>query len=125
MAAYSLITLNMSFNSLDDASATAFAAALPDAHALKHLDLSHNRISTAGATELAQGMGNCNTLKTLKVGFNPLGYQGTRALIDALVKNTSINELRLENTLATPLEPEEVTSPCPHRARRNGSPLIV
>ena len=95
----SLITLNLSDNSIGDAGASSLSQALKENSCLNTLNLNGNRIGDAGASFLSQALtANCS-LNTLNLSRNLLGGAGASSLSLALTANSSLTILDLSRNL--------------------------
>ena len=95
----SLITLNLSDNSIGDAGASSLSQALTENSSLITLNLNGNSIGHAGASSLSQALtANCS-LSTINLSRNLLGDAGASSLSLALTSNSSLSTLDLSFNL--------------------------
>ena len=95
----SLITLNLSDNSIGDAGASSLSQALTENSSLITLNLNGNSIGDAGASSLSQALtANC-ALSTINLSRNLLGGAGASSLSLALISNSSLSTLDLSLNL--------------------------
>ena len=95
----SLITLNLSDNSIGDAGASSLSQALTENSSLITLNLNGNSIGDAGASSLSQALtANCS-LSTINLSRNLLGGAGASSLSLALTSNSSLSTLDLSLNL--------------------------
>ena len=100
----SLTRLELRECGLSPRSAAALGEALAANTALTELDLGSNRgLRTDGAASLAAGLERNGTLRTLRLHGCAIGADGADALADALVTNTSLEALGLEEGCALPI----------------------
>lgn len=87
-----LRTLDLSRNSVGDATAKALGRALAAqllTGGLRSLSLSHNKIGPAGARRLAEGLRVSTSLEALDLGSNKLGSEGAKLIAAALATERS------------------------------------
>ncbi len=90
-----LTALNLEWNGIDAAGATALATVLQTNTTLTALNLEWNDIGAAGATALATALQTNTTLTELNLDGNDIGAAGSTALATALQTNTTIISLHL------------------------------
>ena len=101
----SLTCLDLRECGLSPRSAAALGEALATNTALTELDLGANRgLRADGAASLAAGLERNGTLRTLRLHGCAIGADGADALADALVANTALEALGLEEGCALPIE---------------------
>ncbi|KAG1671609.1 hypothetical protein FOA52_006840 [Chlamydomonas sp. UWO 241] len=95
----SIVSIDLSYNNLNDMAAQALARLVKVNRTLKFLNLGGNDVTAVGAAHLAGALEapGC-TLQVLLLPGNPLGDEGVSALGGALPKNTSLVALDLCNT---------------------------
>jgi len=86
----SLTTVSLRRNQIDDAGATALAAAIQHSTSMTTVDLFDNDIGAAGAAALAAAIQHSTSLITLNLFNNLIGAAGTAALAAAIKHSTSI-----------------------------------
>ena len=62
-----------------------------------NINYSTNKLGDCGAELLSEGITNTKTLRVLHIAGNNIGPSGTTAIVNALVNNTSLEELNLNN----------------------------
>lgn len=92
---HTLLDLNLSRNHILDEGAEAIAQGLRDSDDthLQALDLSWNSLTNAGASALADVVRDNSMLQSLKLASNAIGDEGVNAIADALHADLALQEL--------------------------------
>jgi len=90
-----VITLNITYNQLNDAGTVVLADALLHNHSIRSLDLSGNRIGPAGAAALAEVLRSNNGIRALNIQNNRVGDPGVVALAEGIKNNGHLAILNL------------------------------
>jgi len=93
---YSLLSLNISANMIDDDLLRFVMAGVNMNISLIELNLSHNKIEDQGARRLAKFLIRNEILLYLNLGNNLIGYEGSRSIAQALKVNTTLQSLNLK-----------------------------
>ncbi|KAL4433130.1 hypothetical protein ABPG74_010825 [Tetrahymena malaccensis] len=93
---YSLLSLNISANMIDDDLLRFIMAGVNMNISLIELNLSHNKIEDQGARRIAKFLMRNEILLYLNLGNNLIGYEGSRYLAQALKVNKNLQSLNLK-----------------------------
>ena len=93
--------LNISYNDIHDAGATAISKCLKTNNSLQELNLSHNMVSNSGISDISKALQENKTLHILDISHNIIYDTGALAIGECLEINKSLQELNMSHNMVS------------------------